>query len=88
MKDFWFTVKTAPVLAAIFIIRVYQKTLSLDHGLFRFLKPYGFCRFCPTCSEYAVQSLEKYGFLRGGIKALWRVLRCNPWNNGGHDPVN
>jgi putative membrane protein insertion efficiency factor len=88
MKNFRFIIKTVPVLAAIFIIRAYQKTLSPDHGLFRFLKPYGFCRFQPTCSEYAVQSLEKHGFLKGGIKALWRVLRCNPWNKGGHDPVN
>ena len=88
MKNSWLTIKMAPVWAAIFIIRAYQKTLSPDHGFFKFLKPYGFCRFHPTCSEYAAQSLEKHGFLKGGVKALWRVLRCNPWNKGGHDPVN
>lgn len=87
MKDFLFTIKTVPALAAIFVIRVYQKTISPDHSFFKFLKPYGFCRFQPTCSQYAIDSLEKYGFFVGGLKALWRILRCNPWNKGGHDPV-
>ena len=45
------------------------------------------CRFYPTCSEYAVQSLTKYGVLKGGVKAVWRILRCNPFNKGGFDPV-
>ncbi len=45
------------------------------------------CRFYPTCSEYAVQSITKYGVLKGGIKAAWRILRCNPFNKGGFDPV-
>lgn len=45
------------------------------------------CRFYPTCSEYAVQSLEKYGVFIGGAKAIWRILRCNPFNKGGFDPV-
>ena len=76
-----------PRYVAIFILRIYQKTLSMDHGLLRFLKPYGACRFRPTCSEYAIQAIEKYGFLRGGSKAVWRVLRCNPWNKGGWDPL-
>lgn len=79
--------KTLPRYIAINIIKIYQKTLSLDHGFLKFLRPYGFCRFQPTCSEYAIKALEKYGFWRGGFKAVWRVLRCNPWNKGGHDPV-
>jgi putative membrane protein insertion efficiency factor len=45
------------------------------------------CRFIPSCSEYAYQSIEKYGFLRGGLMALWRILRCNPFSKGGYDPV-
>jgi putative membrane protein insertion efficiency factor len=45
------------------------------------------CRFTPTCSEYAVRAFEKYGFLRGGWRALARVLRCNPFNRGGYDPL-
>ena len=76
-----------PRYVAIFVLKIYQKTLSMDHGLLKFLKPYGACRFQPTCSEYAIQSLEKHGLLKGGFKAVWRVLRCNPWNKGGHDPL-
>ena len=45
------------------------------------------CRFYPTCSEYAVQAITKYGALKGGAKATWRILRCNPFNKGGIDPV-
>lgn len=70
------------------IIRIYQKTLSFDHGVFRHLFPNGYCRFYPTCSEYAYQAVEKHGVIKGGLMALWRVLRCHPWSKGGHDPVN
>ncbi|HOI29074.1 MAG TPA: membrane protein insertion efficiency factor YidD [Melioribacteraceae bacterium] len=45
------------------------------------------CRFYPTCSEYAAQSITKYGVIKGGIKSVWRILRCNPFNKGGYDPV-
>ena len=69
------------------IIKFYQKTLSFDHGFFKYLYPYGFCRFSPTCSEYAVQAIEKYGIIKGGLKAIWRVIRCNPFNKGGWDPI-
>ncbi len=69
------------------IIKIYQKTLSFDHGFFAFLFPGGFCRFNPTCSDYGYAAIEKYGIFRGGIKALWRVLRCNPFSKGGFDPL-
>ena len=69
------------------LIRFYQKTLSFDHGLFKFFYPYGFCRFRPTCSEYAIAAIGKYGVVRGGLLSFWRVLRCNPLNKGGWDPV-
>ncbi|OGY44532.1 MAG: membrane protein insertion efficiency factor YidD [Candidatus Buchananbacteria bacterium RIFCSPHIGHO2_01_FULL_39_14] len=69
------------------LIRIYQKTLSFDYGVFRHLFPYGYCRFSPTCSEYGYAAIEKYGVIKGGLKAFWRVLRCNPWNKGGHDPL-
>ena len=46
------------------------------------------CRFHPSCSEYAVQSLERYGMIRGLVLASWRVLRCNPFSAGGVDPVD
>lgn len=45
------------------------------------------CRYIPTCSEYALQAVEKYGPLRGGFLALRRLLRCNPFHKGGYDPV-
>lgn len=45
------------------------------------------CRFVPTCSEYALQAIEKYGTIRGGIMAIRRILRCHPFHPGGYDPV-
>ena len=45
------------------------------------------CRFYPTCSTYAIQAIEKYGVIKGLILALYRILRCNPFNKGGYDPV-
>jgi len=70
----------------IYLIRIYQKTLSFDHGFFKYLYPHGFCRFRPTCSEYAIGAIESFGFWKGGIKAFWRIMRCNPWSKGGWDP--
>ena len=45
------------------------------------------CRFMPTCSEYALQAIEKYGIIRGGSMAIRRILRCHPFHPGGYDPV-
>ena len=45
------------------------------------------CRYVPTCSEYAMEAVERYGALRGGIMAAWRVLRCHPLAKGGYDPA-
>jgi putative membrane protein insertion efficiency factor len=45
------------------------------------------CRYTPTCSEYAIEAVERYGALRGGLMAAWRLLRCNPFVKGGYDPV-
>lgn len=69
------------------IIRIYQKTLSFDHGFLKLYFPHGFCRFRPTCSEYAIEAIEKKGIIKGGFMSAWRILRCNPWNKGGYDPV-
>src|SRR6266436_4137951 len=45
------------------------------------------CRYVPTCSEYAAEAVERYGALRGGLMALFRLLRCHPFASGGYDPV-
>lgn len=61
------------------IIRFYQKFISP-------LKPPS-CRFYPTCSEYAIQALRKYGAIKGGWKSIVRISKCHPFHPGGHDPV-
>jgi hypothetical protein len=63
----------------IFFIKVYK----------RFISPIlpGSCRFYPSCSQYAVDAVGKYGAMKGGIMAVYRIMRCNPFNKGGYDPV-
>lgn len=65
---------------ALLVIRLYQKTISKT-------LPANTCRFYPTCSHYGYQAIYKYGLLKGGWMAVWRILRCNPFNPGGFDPV-
>jgi len=68
-------------------IQFYQKNFSPDHSARGKNKyPFGYCRYTPTCSEYAKESVSKHGVVLGGVKALWRVFRCNPWSKGGWDP--
>ena len=62
------------------MIRFYRRNLSR-----RKRKPT--CRYIPTCSEYAQTAIERYGALKGGRMAAWRILRCNPFSKGGYDPV-
>ena len=62
------------------LIRFYQKFLSP-------LKWRTHCIYTPTCSEYAVQAISKYGIIKGILLSLWRILRCNPFSKGGYDPV-
>jgi hypothetical protein len=69
------------------LIKFYQKTISFDHGYLKIFYPHGFCRFTPSCSQYGVEAFTKYGVIRGGLMTSWRILRCNPWNKGGYDPV-
>ena len=45
------------------------------------------CKYIPTCSQYALTAIERYGAWKGGRMALWRLLRCNPFSKGGYDPV-
>ena len=62
------------------MIRFYQREISP-----RKKKPS--CRYIPTCSQYAVTAISRFGAWKGGWMALWRVLRCNPFSRGGYDPV-
>jgi len=62
------------------LIRFYQKYLSP-------LKWRTHCIYTPTCSEYAVQAISKYGIIKGTLLSVWRILRCNPFSKGGYDPV-
>ena len=45
------------------------------------------CKYTPTCSQYAIEALEKHGLIKGMLLAVWRILRCNPFSKGGYDPV-
>ncbi|MDO4730953.1 MAG: membrane protein insertion efficiency factor YidD [Clostridia bacterium] len=64
---------------AVFLIRYYQN----------FISPLSApkCKYYPTCSNYALEAFEKYGFFIGFILSAWRILRCNPFSKGGYDPV-
>jgi putative membrane protein insertion efficiency factor len=64
---------------AICLVKVYQNTLG-------FIFPQA-CRFYPSCSEYSIQALKRYGFFKGGWLSLKRLSRCHPFNPGGYDPV-
>jgi len=79
--------KNIPKNIVVSLIKFYQKTLSFDHGPLKALYPHGFCRFHPTCSQYGLEAIQKHGVVKGGFMTSWRILRCNPWNKGGHDPV-
>ncbi len=69
------------------LITVYQKTISLDHGVFSKVYSRRLCRFHPTCSEYMFTAVERYGAMRGMWMGTKRIGRCHPWNEGGYDPV-
>lgn len=79
--------KRFPAKTAIALLRLYQHTLSPDTGWFRLYYPYGYCRFFPTCSQYAIDALTRHGFVRGAMLAVRRLLHCHPWHKGGYDPV-
>ncbi|HBB66582.1 MAG TPA: membrane protein insertion efficiency factor YidD [Elusimicrobia bacterium] len=75
----------APVTAA-----AVEKGVNAVSAVYRFFRPLlgpRACRFHPTCSEYSFQSIKRHGILRGALLSASRIVRCHPWNPGGHDPV-
>lgn len=62
----------------IWLIELYRKIPIITHT---------YCKFTPTCSEYAIIALKKYGFIKGSYLMIKRILRCNPFSKGGYDPV-
>jgi putative membrane protein insertion efficiency factor len=73
----WGNLARLPALA---LIRFYQRTIARAI-------PVEVCRFTPSCSHYGYQAIAKYGLLKGGWLAFRRILRCQPFNPGGYDPV-
>ena len=71
--------RSLPKRALLWLIRFYRSSISPMH------QPC--CRFIPTCSQYALEAVEKYGAIKGGYLALRRILRCHPFHRGGYDPV-
>jgi hypothetical protein len=69
------------------VIKLYQKTLSFDHGPLAKIFPFWGCKFYPSCSEYTYQAIAKYGIFKGSFLGLKRVIRCHPLAKGGPDPV-
>jgi len=80
LRDMPVTLRTLGRWPLLAFIRLYQMTIS------RAL-PGDTCRFYPSCSHYGYQAIYKHGFIKGSLMATWRVLRCNPFNPGGFDPV-
>jgi uncharacterized protein len=80
LRDLPFNIKTSPKWVLLSFIRAYQFAISPA-------LPPDTCRFYPSCSHYGYQAIYKYGAIKGSLMAGWRVLRCNPFNPGGYDPV-
>lgn len=74
----WQRIVNLPSAAVIFIVRGYQRLIS------PLLGPR--CRFHPTCSQYFIQSVRKYGVILGSLRGCWRICKCHPWHPGGYDP--
>jgi putative membrane protein insertion efficiency factor len=75
-----FHLNRIPQTLLLALIRLYQLTFSR-------LMPANTCRFYPSCSRYGFEAIRKHGAIKGSLLAGWRVLRCNPFNPGGFDPV-
>jgi len=68
-----------PKNTALAVIRAYQFLLSPDHSWLKVKFPHGYCRFYPSCSEYAKQSFMRFGFIKGSYLSTKRIIKCHPW---------
>jgi len=84
-KRFFKELLSLPRILVLSLIKFYQRTLSPDHGPTKKLFPHGYCRYYPSCSQYGYEVIKKRGILIGIPKAVWRILRCNPFSKGGID---
>lgn len=80
IRDLPFRLKNVPRIFVLLLIRAYQIVVSPA-------LPPGTCRYYPTCSHYGYQAVYKYGAFKGSWMAIKRIVRCNPFNEGGYDPV-
>jgi putative membrane protein insertion efficiency factor len=80
VRDLPRRITNLPRFVLLALIRFYQYTFSR-------LLPQNTCRFYPSCSHYGYQAIYKHGVIKGSLLAVWRVLRCNPFNTGGYDPI-
>ncbi|MEA3273105.1 MAG: membrane protein insertion efficiency factor YidD [Patescibacteria group bacterium] len=80
-------IRKATQFCLLTIIYLYQKTLSPDHGIFKKFYPGKSCRFYPTCSEYTIQAIKRFGSIKGSYLGIKRILKCHPFNPGGVDEV-
>jgi putative membrane protein insertion efficiency factor len=80
LRDLPITILSIPQWLLLALIRFYQKAISPS-------LPDNTCRFYPSCSHYGYQAIYKYGAMKGSVMAVGRVIRCNPFNPGGYDPV-
>jgi putative membrane protein insertion efficiency factor len=67
-------------LPVIGLIHLYRLTFGR-------LVPSGTCKYHPSCSQYALDAFRAHGLVKGSMRAVWRLLRCNPWSHGGYDPA-
>ncbi len=79
--------KKGPKFVVKLLIRIYQKLFSFDHAFWARPEVYRVCIFYPSCSEYTYQAVDRFGVIKGLFLGAKRILRCNPFNKGGHDPV-
>ncbi len=87
MRNVWHAIGLAPRRSVVWLITLYQQTLSPDHGALKALHPYGFCRHEPTCSAFAIRTIAERGCILGGLLTVRRLLSCHPWQKLSNEKI-